>query len=71
MNTITEQLRYGWPTQITVTIRDQYGDAIVVPELKVNRQDRSSSVIETYSKIAFKMFISLLMFLTVRFIANL
>ncbi|XP_023291814.2 E3 ubiquitin-protein ligase highwire [Lucilia cuprina] len=35
LNTITEPLRYGWPTQITVTIRDQYGDAIVVPELKV------------------------------------
>lgn len=36
LNTITEPLRYGWPTQITVTIRDQYGDAIVVPELKVS-----------------------------------
>lgn len=36
LNTITEALRYGWPTQITVTIRDQYGDAIVVPELKVS-----------------------------------
>ncbi|KAL9885814.1 MYC binding protein highwire isoform 2-T2 [Glossina fuscipes fuscipes] len=35
LNTITEPLRYGWPTQITVSIRDQYGDAIVVPELKV------------------------------------
>ncbi|XP_011290756.1 E3 ubiquitin-protein ligase highwire [Musca domestica] len=35
LNTITEPLRYGWPTPITVTIRDQYGDAIVVPELKV------------------------------------
>ncbi|XP_067640218.1 E3 ubiquitin-protein ligase highwire isoform X3 [Eurosta solidaginis] len=35
LNTITEPLRYGWPTQITVTIRDQYGDAVLVPELKV------------------------------------
>ncbi|XP_068159965.1 LOW QUALITY PROTEIN: E3 ubiquitin-protein ligase highwire [Drosophila tropicalis] len=35
LNTITEPLRYGWPTQVTVTIRDQYGDAVLVPELKV------------------------------------
>ncbi|XP_037938854.1 E3 ubiquitin-protein ligase highwire [Teleopsis dalmanni] len=35
LNTITESLRYGWPTQVTVTIRDQYGDAVLVPELKV------------------------------------
>ncbi|XP_039231733.1 E3 ubiquitin-protein ligase highwire isoform X2 [Drosophila yakuba] len=35
LNTITEPLRYGWPSQVTVTIRDQYGDAVLVPELKV------------------------------------
>ncbi|XP_055913946.1 E3 ubiquitin-protein ligase highwire isoform X3 [Eupeodes corollae] len=35
LSTIDEALRYGWPTQITVKIKDQYGDAVLVPELKV------------------------------------
>lgn len=35
LNAIVEPVRYGWPTQLTVTVRDQYGDAVIVPELKV------------------------------------
>lgn len=30
-----EPIHCGWPTQITVIIRDQYGDVVVVPDIKV------------------------------------
>lgn len=32
---INEPVRYGWPTHLTVITRDQYGDPVYVPNLKV------------------------------------
>lgn len=32
---INEPVRYGWPTQLRILTRDQYGDAVYVPNLKV------------------------------------
>lgn len=32
---INETVRYGWPTPLTVITRDQYGDPVYVPNLKV------------------------------------
>lgn len=33
---IDELVRYGWPTHLAVITRDQYGDPVYVPNLKVN-----------------------------------
>lgn len=32
---IQEPVRYGWPTQLSIICRDQYGDAVYIPDLKV------------------------------------
>lgn len=32
---IEEPVRYGWPTELTIVTRDQYGDPVYVPNLKV------------------------------------
>lgn len=32
---IEEPVRFGWPTDLTVITRDQYGDAVYVPNLKI------------------------------------
>lgn len=45
---ISEPVRYGWPTQLTVVTRDQYGDAVYVPNLKVICRDYF--FIETHMK---------------------
>lgn len=35
LKAISEPVRFGWPTQLTVITRDQYGDIVYVPNLKV------------------------------------
>lgn len=35
LKTISEPVRYGWPTHLTIITRDQYGDPVYVPNLKV------------------------------------
>lgn len=35
MKAILEPVRYGWPTQLVVVTRDQYGDNVFVPDLKI------------------------------------
>lgn len=35
---IGEPVRYGWPTHLTVITRDQYGDQVYVPNLKVTNK---------------------------------
>lgn len=35
LKVIEEPVRFGWPTQLTVITRDQYGDAVYVPNLKI------------------------------------
>lgn len=34
---INDPVRYGWPTHLTVVTRDQYGDQVYVPNLKVTK----------------------------------
>lgn len=31
-----DDLRQGWPTVVTVLIRDQYGESVYVPNMKVS-----------------------------------
>lgn len=35
LKVIEEPVRFGWPTQLKVITRDQYGDAVYVPHLKI------------------------------------
>lgn len=35
LKAISEPVRFGWPTHLTVITRDQYGDPVYVPNLKV------------------------------------
>lgn len=35
---ISEPVRFGWPTHLTVITRDQYGDPVYVPNLKVTNE---------------------------------
>lgn len=35
LKTIQEPLRCGWPTQLTIVTRDQYGDLVYIPDLKI------------------------------------
>lgn len=35
LKAILEPVRYGWPTQLVVVTRDQYGDNVFVPDLKI------------------------------------
>lgn len=32
---LQEPVTYGWPTQLAIVTRDQYGDIVYVPNLKV------------------------------------
>lgn len=32
---ISETIRFGWPTHLTIITRDQYGDPVYVPNLMV------------------------------------
>lgn len=32
---IQEPVRYGWPTQLQIVTRDQYGDTVYIPNLKI------------------------------------
>lgn len=32
---LQEPVRFGWPNQLSVICRDQYGDIVYVPDLKV------------------------------------
>lgn len=33
---LQEPITYGWPTQLAIITRDQYGDSVYVPNLKVS-----------------------------------
>lgn len=35
LKSIEEPVRFGWPKHLTVITRDQYGDPVYVPNLKV------------------------------------
>lgn len=37
LKAINDPVRYGWPTHLTVITRDQYGDPVYVPNLKVSK----------------------------------
>lgn len=32
-----DEVRYGWPALVTLITRDQYGEAVHVPNLKVSQ----------------------------------
>lgn len=41
---LEEPIRYGWPTQLSVITRDQYGDVVYVPNLKVFISDNNLTI---------------------------
>lgn len=36
LKTTQDQLRCGWPAQLTIITRDQYGEIVYIPDLKVD-----------------------------------
>ena len=38
-----DEMRYGWPAVVTLITRDQYGDIVHVPNLKVGTNFKVSS----------------------------
>ena len=45
---ISEGLRAGWPTILTLLTRDQYGHLVHVPNLKVTRKTKLHIQVQHY-----------------------
>lgn len=39
LKTTQDQLRCGWPAQLSIITRDQYGEIVYIPDLKVRSLD--------------------------------